>query len=64
MIATIVLLLSAAALLVVATVRREHRVDARGGTASDPASRFVTVAALLTSGIAAASALLYMVDRL
>lgn len=64
MTASILLFLAAASVVVVSTVRREHRVDPRGRTASDPGSRLVLAAALTTSAIACASALLYMVDRI
>ncbi len=64
MIATVLLFVTAAALFVAATVRREHRVPPRGAVSTDRVSQVITVVAISTTAIACASALLYMVGRI
>lgn len=64
MIATVLLFVTAAALFIATTIRREHRVPPRGTVATDRVSQVLTVAAITTTAIACASALLYMVGRI
>lgn len=64
MIATVLLFVTAAGLFIAATIRREHRVPPRGAVSTDRVSQAITVAAISTTAIACASALLYMVGRI
>ena len=52
MIATVLLFVTAAALFVAATVRREHRVPPRGAVSTDRVSQVITVVAISTTAIA------------
>lgn len=64
MIATVLLFATAAGLFIATTIRREHRVPPREAVVTDRVSQVITAAAITTTAIACASALLYMVGRI